>query len=69
MVVERITARTIKRFQDQLPHSADVVIIGGGVIGVFASLYLKTLGKKVVVVEKGTGHLSSFDVSNLLECL
>lgn len=37
----------------ELPTSADVVIIGGGVIGVSASLFLARAGLKVVLVEKG----------------
>ena len=48
-----INARTQVRFRDALPKSADVVVIGGGVIGVFASLYLRRLGKSVVLCEKG----------------
>ncbi len=35
------------------PESADVVIIGGGIIGVFAAYYLAKSGQKVVLVEKG----------------
>ena len=31
-----INARTALRFQDKLPKATDVVVIGGGVIGVFA---------------------------------
>src|SRR5215470_16697574 len=36
-----------------LPHSADVVIIGGGIIGVFAAYYLAARGVNVALVEKG----------------
>jgi glycine/D-amino acid oxidase-like deaminating enzyme len=36
-----------------LPDSADVVVIGGGVIGVCAALYLRRQGIEVVLVEKG----------------
>ena len=36
-----------------LPHSADAVIIGGGIIGVFTAYYLAKRGMKVAVVEKG----------------
>lgn len=35
------------------PESADVVVIGGGIIGVFAAYYLVRRGLKVVLVEKG----------------
>ncbi|MCP3467369.1 FAD-binding oxidoreductase [Bradyrhizobium sp. CCGUVB23] len=36
-----------------LPHSADVVVIGGGIIGVFAAYYLTLRGLSVALVEKG----------------
>jgi glycine/D-amino acid oxidase-like deaminating enzyme len=35
------------------PRTADVVVIGGGIIGVFAAYYLVRRGLKVVLVEKG----------------
>ncbi|MBP3982893.1 FAD-binding oxidoreductase [Pseudoxanthomonas helianthi] len=37
----------------ELPASADAVIIGGGIIGVFTAYYLTQRGMKVAVVEKG----------------
>lgn len=40
-------------FQDPLPESADVVIIGGGVIGICTALNLVKRGHSVVVCEKG----------------
>src|SRR5947199_8284530 len=36
-----------------LPFSADVVVIGGGIIGVFAAYYLTLRGLSVALVEKG----------------
>jgi len=48
-----INARTALRFKDALPAATDVVVIGGGVIGVFAALYLRRMGKSVVLCEKG----------------
>ncbi|MCO5413632.1 NAD(P)/FAD-dependent oxidoreductase [Ralstonia mojiangensis] len=36
-----------------LPSQADVVVIGGGIIGVFAAYYLARRGVSVAVVEKG----------------
>lgn len=44
--------RTIETSQ-HLPAYADVVVIGGGIIGVFAAYYLAQRGLSVVVVEKG----------------
>lgn len=49
----RITINTPVVFRDNLPKSVDVVIIGGGVIGVFAALYLTRMGKRVFLCEKG----------------
>ncbi len=36
-----------------LPPAADVVVIGGGIVGVFAAYYLTQRGLKVALVEKG----------------
>lgn len=52
-MTSRITINTPIAFQDDLPESADVVIIGGGVIGIFSALYLARRGNRVVVCEKG----------------
>jgi glycine/D-amino acid oxidase-like deaminating enzyme len=37
----------------ELPASADVVVIGGGIIGAFATYYLARRGMKVALLEKG----------------
>ncbi|ARO27880.1 FAD-binding oxidoreductase [Rhizobium sp. S9] len=37
----------------QLPAAADAVVIGGGIVGVFAAYYLARRGLKVALVEKG----------------
>lgn len=41
------------RSSPSLPQEADVVVIGGGVVGVFTSYYLARRGLKVALVEKG----------------
>ena len=41
------------KFSDPLPEACDVIIIGAGVIGIFAALYMARAGLKVVVCEKG----------------
>jgi glycine/D-amino acid oxidase-like deaminating enzyme len=48
-----ITIDTPVEFDDGLPESVDVIVIGAGVIGVFSALYLARLGKRVLVCEKG----------------
>ena len=48
-----ITINTPITYADALPDAVDVVIIGGGVIGIFSALYLNRLGKRVLVCEKG----------------
>ncbi|MGX9355702.1 NAD(P)/FAD-dependent oxidoreductase [Roseobacteraceae bacterium S113] len=53
MTQTRITIDTPVTHRDPLPAQADVVIIGGGVIGIFAALYLGRAGQRVVVCEKG----------------
>src|SRR5579863_353832 len=37
----------------ELPQSTDVVVIGGGIVGVFAAYHLARRGMKVALVEKG----------------
>jgi glycine/D-amino acid oxidase-like deaminating enzyme len=37
----------------QLPRSADVVVIGGGIVGVFTAYYLARSGMRVALIEKG----------------
>lgn len=49
----RITIKTPVVYRDELPGKVDVVIIGGGVIGVFSALYLSRLGRRVFISEKG----------------
>ena len=40
-------------FKDPLPESVDVVIIGGGIIGISTAWYLRKMGISVFVCEKG----------------
>ncbi|WP_373356581.1 NAD(P)/FAD-dependent oxidoreductase [Pseudoroseicyclus sp. CXY001] len=41
------------QFVSSLPEAADVVIVGGGIIGVCTALYLARAGQQVTLVEKG----------------
>ena len=41
-----------------LPREADVVIVGGGIIGTSSALYLAERGLKVVLLEKGQDRKS-----------
>ena len=46
----RVAART---FDESLPTAADVVVVGGGIVGVSTALQLALRGVSVVVCEKG----------------
>lgn len=48
-----ITLETPAGFAGPLPERADVVVIGGGIIGVMTAYYLAERGVKVVLCEKG----------------
>ncbi len=48
-----ITDRSPVAFADTLPEQADVVVIGGGMIGIATAYYLAKRGTSVVVCEKG----------------
>ena len=48
-----ISAATPIRFSDPPPAEVDIVVIGGGIIGITAALYLNRLGLRTYVVEKG----------------
>lgn len=48
-----ISEATPVRFAGALPAQADVVVIGGGVIGVMAAWFLREQGLSVVLCEKG----------------
>ncbi len=48
-----VTLETPIRFADPLPVETGVVVIGGGVIGVTAAIYLREAGHAVTLVEKG----------------
>ena len=41
-----------KRYNDPMANSADVVILGGGVIGLTAAHYLAAAGARVTLVDK-----------------
>ncbi len=48
-----IDLNTPLRFGDSLPEAVDVVVIGGGIIGITSALYLVEEGFSVAIVEKG----------------
>ncbi|MGB7286883.1 MAG: FAD-binding oxidoreductase [Salaquimonas sp.] len=48
-----INLDTLIRFNDPIADEVDVVVIGGGIIGVTAALYLIDEGLSVAIVEKG----------------
>jgi len=48
-----ITETTEKQFDAALLTDADVVVIGGGIIGVCTAYYLAKLGQRVMLCEKG----------------
>jgi glycine/D-amino acid oxidase-like deaminating enzyme len=52
---ERIMRAPLQQIETsgELPQSADAVIIGGGIVGVFAAYCLARRGMKVALVEKG----------------
>ncbi|MEM9912352.1 MAG: FAD-dependent oxidoreductase [Pseudomonadota bacterium] len=52
-MTKRITIKTGVRFQDPLPEAVDIAVVGGGVIGVFAALFLARSGQRVLLCEKG----------------
>jgi len=51
--VTTITEQSKKSFDDALPDEVDVVIIGGGIIGVCSAFYLAGHGLSVMLCEKG----------------
>lgn len=48
-----IDLQTPVRFADGLPEAVDIVIIGGGIVGVSSALYLADEGYSVALIEKG----------------
>lgn len=40
-------------YADKHPEAADLIVIGGGIVGLFSALYANRVGLKVVVLEKG----------------
>lgn len=51
--IKMISLDTAIAFKDKLPDEVDVVVIGGGVIGVFSALNMVRNGLKVILIEKG----------------
>jgi glycine/D-amino acid oxidase-like deaminating enzyme len=48
-----INPASTAQYKDALPDSVDVVVIGGGVLGVTSALFLNRAGLKTVLCEKG----------------
>ncbi|MFD1809201.1 FAD-dependent oxidoreductase [Gemmobacter lanyuensis] len=48
-----ISEATALRHADPAPKACDVVVIGGGVIGVMTAWFLAEAGQRVVLCEKG----------------
>lgn len=48
-----ITADQVPRYAGAVPQAADLVVIGGGIIGICTALYAARGGARVVVLEKG----------------
>ena len=48
-----INEQTPIAFQNPLPKAVDVVIVGGGVIGVSTAWFLRKAGLRVLICEKG----------------
>lgn len=48
-----ITAAQAPRYTGALPEAADLVVIGGGIIGITTAIFAARSGAKVVVLEKG----------------
>ncbi|RVC30286.1 FAD-dependent oxidoreductase, partial [Mesorhizobium sp. M7A.F.Ca.CA.004.04.2.1] len=53
MTIFPFTEATSIQFQQPLPKTSDVVIIGGGVIGVSTALFLARRNVSVTLLEKG----------------
>ncbi|MBX2824021.1 MAG: FAD-binding oxidoreductase [Gammaproteobacteria bacterium] len=48
-----VSLATPVQFDDDLPEQVDVVVVGGGIIGISAAQQLAERGQRVVVLEKG----------------
>lgn len=48
-----VSISTPIHFKDHLPKSTNLVVIGAGIVGIFAALYARRLGLSVLVTEKG----------------
>lgn len=51
-LIVRLVCRTIRR--DFIMKKFDVAIVGGGLAGLTASIYLAKAGRKVIVLEKSS---------------
>ncbi|MBU2965319.1 FAD-binding oxidoreductase [Amphritea sp. 2_MG-2023] len=52
-MTKMINLNTPITFNDALPDAVDVVVIGGGIIGIFSALNIARSGLSVMVIEKG----------------
>src|SRR6186997_2037126 len=67
MISKRREASDRRLGSDDLPATADVVVIGGGIAGASDAFFLREAGMSVVVVERGS-QLASLTTAQSVAC-